>query len=91
MKVAAVEQLKEDPMATPFMLNMKVNSLQEIERNLNSFTLQSAVVRLYQNEDIDLGPLSEILIPFADTQEVDELWEFRNLKNEISVIVSFPH
>ena len=91
MKVAAVEQLKEDPMATPFMLNMKVNSLQEIERNLNSFTLQSAVVRLYQNEDIDLGPLSEILIPFADTQEVDELWEFRNLKNEISVIVRCPH
>lgn len=45
-KTMMAETIKEDPMATPFMLNMKVNSLQEIERQLNSFTIQSSVLFL---------------------------------------------
>ena len=71
----------EDPTAAPFILNQKVNSLAELERICNTFNVTS------QNPEIDLGPLTEMLIPYYDTQEMDEQWEFRTLKNEISTIV----
>lgn len=75
-------------MATPFMLNQKIPLLGELDKLAGPTGLNSGVASADQNPDVDLTPLSELLIPYADTLEMDELWEFRTLKNEISVIVA---
>ena len=81
----------DDPMATPFMLNQKVPLLGELDKLAGPTGLNSGVGMADQNPEVDLSPLAELLIPYADTLEMDELWEFRTLKNEISTIVVASH
>lgn len=79
---------EEDPMATPFVLNMKVPNLVELDRTCNATSLQTYVGSgSRQNNEVDLGILLQNMIPKNDIYEVDELWEFKNLKHEISIMV----
>jgi len=70
-------QAEEDDMFAPIAPNIPY--LIDLRKKVNPNTLI--------DDTIDLSCLTNILAPFADVNETNELWEFQTLKNEISSMV----